>query len=663
MDFEQPKAQTFSLELPPRKYSPFRDRNEILKKHREWLDSNGQEGERADFSGARLDNVDLTDACLEDAWLTKVQLKNADLLLANLEKASLMQANLQGANLLGTKFREADLQGAVLENATGLQAEQLAGANLFGAKLPAEVKVSEALADAAKAARTAGWLILTMLLLSAALVLRVITTSDAQMLGDAPILPFRLFRAFPLDAVFLLAPALILGLYVWLHLFLQRLWESLSTLPAVFPDGRPLDKQLSWFVGMIAAAYLKGLRSTNRALVVLERVISQIVLFWIAPATLVLFWGRYLTLQDFRGTLLHIVFVVAASIAALRFSRAMNRTLSGPPRTSASNEPASEQDAKRLDFISAVPIAVGAAMLFLSIGVISGAPREDGTRPTGKNYQLKSWAADTLWLAGYSPVAQIAGADISIKPAIWTGRDEELAQVRGARLSKGHLRYVQANGAFFAKADLWEADLQSADLSEADLRGVKARQARLRYASLDRAKLDRANLQEADLQQANLTRASLQKADLTYAMLGGAALVDGILDGASVYGADLRGASLQRASLQQADLREANLTGADLTAVNLGNAYLSSAKIAGARLENAILDESFLTQADLHGADLRNAKLAGAALNGANLQGADLRGVLGANAMQICSAADIRQIQLDDSLRQSVEAECAAKMN
>ena len=663
MEFEPSKAQTFSLELPARKYSPFRDRNEILKKHREWLDSNGESGDRADFSGARLDGVDLTDVCLQDAWLNKATLKNSDLLLANLEKASLMQANLQGANLLGAKLREADLQGATLENATGLQAEQLAGANLFGAKLPADVKVSEALADAAKAARTAGWLLLSMLLLSVAFVVRVLTTADAQMLGDAPILPFGLFRALPLDAVYLLAPALILGLYVWLHLFLQRLWESLSTLPAVFPDGRPLDRQLPWFAAMVAATHLKWLESKNRALVVLERVLSQIVLYWIAPATILLFWGRYLTVQDFRGTLLHIAFVMGASIAALHFSRAMNRTLSGHRDVVASVDSVLADNAKRLDFVRIFPLAIGAIILILSIGVISGTPRDDGTRPTGRNYRVGSWAADALWLAGYSPVAQVTGADISVKPASWSGRDEDLAQVKGARLSKGHLRYIQANGAFLAKSDLWQADLRSADLSEADLRQVKARQATLRYASLDRAKLDRANLQEADLQQANLTRANLPKADLTYAMLAGAALVDAILDGASVYGADLRGASLQRASLQQADLREANLTGTDFTAANLGNAYLSSAKMAGVKLENAALDEAFLNEADLRGADLRNAKLAGAALNGANLQGADLRGALGLNASQVCSAADIGQIQLDDTLRQSVQTECASKLH
>ena len=77
--------------------------------------------------------------------------------------------------------------------------------------------------------------------------------------------------------------------------------------------------------------------------------------------------------------------------------------------------------------------------------------------------------------------------------------------------------------------------------------------------------------------------------------------------------------------------------------------------MADAKLENTELDEALLTQADLRGADLRNAKLAGAAFNGANLQGADLRGALGLSAMQVCSAAERDQVQLDEALQHDVQ--------
>ena len=524
MDSESLKTQTFALQLPPRRYAPPIERKEILKRHLEWLESNGQAAERADFSGAHLDGADLTDANFEDAWLNKTTLKNADLLLANLREGQPDASQPARAPTCWARdCRKPTCRARSWTTPRGSKSEQLAGANLFGATLPADVSVSEALKDVAKTAKEAGWLVLAMLMLSVAAALRVITTTDAQILGDAPILPFRIFRAFPLDAVYLLGPALLLGLYVWLHLYLQRLWESVSTLPAVFPDGRLLDRLLPWFAAQVARAYLKWLQSGNRVLVALEAAISAIVLYWIVPATMILFWGRYLTFQDFRGTALHVLLVVAASLAAVYFSRAMKRTLGGsaaPATTPGESLVNAGWKGARLSQAT-FTLVLGAAILLLSIGVISGSPRNDGNVTGGHNYTVQSWAADALWLIGYSPVAQVAGADISEKPGNWMGRDEDLALVRGARLSKVRLRYIQANGAFLAKADLWQADLQSGDLSEADLREIKARQAILRYATLDRAKLNRAVLEGADLRQANLTRADLEKSDLTYASLNG----------------------------------------------------------------------------------------------------------------------------------------------
>ena len=47
----------------------------------------------------------------------------------------------------------------------------------------------------------------------------------------------------------------------------------------------------------------------------------------------------------------------------------------------------------------------------------------------------QSWASDLLWWAGYTPSAQLDESDVSVKPAGWTGRDEDLARVEGARLN------------------------------------------------------------------------------------------------------------------------------------------------------------------------------------------------------------------------------------
>jgi uncharacterized protein YjbI with pentapeptide repeats len=399
---------------------------------------------------------------------------------------------------------------------------------------------------------------------------------------------------------------------------------------------------------------MKWLREHNPSLASLEAGISILLLYWVVPATIVLFWARYLTLQDLRGTMLHVALAVAAALAAQYFTRAASRAY----RTS-SPDP---EPGKSAWIGTGITSGFALVLVLLSFGAILGVPHDDRRTPES-SWGVQSWAADLLWWAGYTPTAQLAESEVSIKPVDWRGRDEDLVRVEGARMNGLRLRYLQAYGAFLAKAHLWQADLAHAYLSEADLREANLRQASLPAAALDLARLNRAALQEADLQGANLTQADLRDANLSRASLAGALLLDAKLDGANLYASDLRNAVLQRASLQHADLRDAKLEGADLSMAILRQAYLSSAKLAGARLQAAQLAQAFLTQADLRKADLRGAGLQGAILNGAdltgaNLRGADMRGALGLTASQICSAASVLQIQLDETLQRDAEIQC-----
>ncbi|HEY4579725.1 MAG TPA: pentapeptide repeat-containing protein [Candidatus Acidoferrales bacterium] len=628
---------------------------EILEQHRVWLQSNGGAGQQANLCRGIFTGADLTDVNLRDAVLHQAVLKGADLLLTDFQGASLLQADLQGANLLGARFQDANLQGANLEEATGLQGEQLAGANLFGAALPAHISVPAGLQHVRALARMCGWLIVSVAAVSALAWLRIMTTADVQLLTNAPVLPLLgLQNLLPLAPFYLCGPVVMLGLYFAFHLCLQRLWDTAAAQPAIFPDGRRLDACLPWFARWPARGRMKWLREHNPSLASLEAGISMLLLYWVVPATIVLFWARYLTLQDLRGTMLHVLLVVTAASAALYFTHAASRAYR---RSSPSSGPG-----KYTWKGAAIIPGFGLVLVLLSFGAIRGVPHDDRRTPES-NWGVQSWAADLLWWAGYTPTAQFAESDVSIKPLDWTGRDEDLLRVEGARLNGLRLRYIQAYGAFFAKAHLWQADLAHAYLSEADLRDANLRQADLQAAALDRARLNRAVLQEADLQGANLTQADLRDANLSRALLAGALLLDAKLDGANLYASDLRNAVLQRASLQHADLRDANLEGADLSMAILRQAYLSSAKMAGARLQAAQLAQAFLTQADLRRADLRGAGLQGAILNGANLTGAnlqevDLRGALGLTASQICSAASVRQIQLDETLQRDAESQC-----
>ena len=651
--------------LTPSLASPvvIRGLTEILEQHGDWLDSHGETGIQADLSRENLEDADLIDARLPDALLNKTILKRADLMLADFRGASLLQANLKDANLLGTVFHQANLQAATLDGATGLLSRQLAGANLFGATLPVDTSPSEALKYVRQVASRAGWYLIAILLVNALAWLRIFTTRDPQLLRNAPAVPFFGLQAdVPFVAFYLFGPVVILSLYVCFHLYLQRLWDGAAQLPAVFPDGRSLDTCLPWFARWSARMHSKWLKSTRSPLAFLEAGIAMLVLYWVAPATILLFWGRYLTLEDMRGTSALVLLVVAAVTAAMGFPRMVGKAFGVDlPR------PANQSKSSRWrTFLlrSAAPIGVGLILLLLSIGTIQGAPHDFGRTSESAKPGIETWAAEILWTAGYNPYAQLTEAEVSTKPPAWSGRDEDVAQVKGASLNRLKLRYIQAYGAFFAKARLWQADLRNAYLSEADLREANLRQADLQFVALDHAMLVRASLQEADLRNSNLNRANLREANLSSAVLSGATLLDATLDHASLYKADLRNVLMQRASLKQADLREANLGNANLTMANLQETYLTSTKLGNAQLKQADLSLAILTDADLRksdlsGSDLQGAILRGADMSGANLQGADLRGAVGLTANQICSAANRAQAQLDDNLRRDVDSLCA----
>jgi uncharacterized protein YjbI with pentapeptide repeats len=639
--------------------------SEILEQHGDWLDSKGESGIQADFSRQNLEGADLIDARLQDAVLNKTILKGADLMLADLRGASLLLANLQGSNLLGATFQQANLQAANFDGATGLLNRQFAGANLFGTVLPAETSPAQGLKQVRQVASRAGWFLVLVLLLNALVWLRIFTTRDSQLLTNAPALPFSGLQAdLPFVPFYLFGPVFILCVYVCFHLYLQRLWDGAAQLPAIFPDGGNLDTCLPWFARWSARMHFKWLRGTRSPLAFLEAGIAMVMLYWVTPATVLLFWGRYLTFEDLRGTSAHILLVAGATVAALNFPKMVGKAFGADSLRATNAIESAIRRNKRLRIIA--PIGIAVVLLVLSFGTINGAPHGFRRSSESVSSGSETWAPEILWAAGYNPFAQLTETDISTKPAAWTGRDAEIPQVKGANLNGLKLRYIQAYGAFFVKARLWKADLRNANLAEADLREANLREADLQFAVLDHAKLARASLQEVDLRNANLNRGDLQGANLTSAVISGATLLDSTLDGANLYKTDLRDAFLQRASLKQADLREANLENANLTMANLQEAYLTSTKLGSARLNQAdfslaILTDADLRKSDLSGADLRGAILRGADLSGANLQDANFRGAVGVTASQICSAAGLARIQLDENLQSEVNGLCGSR--
>lgn len=106
----------------------------ILSEHKRWLESGGDEGRRANLSGASLRGAYLSGADLRNAALSGANLNGADLSYADLRSAYLSDANLSYADLRSADLSYADLSDANLSYAY-LSDADLSDANLGGADL------------------------------------------------------------------------------------------------------------------------------------------------------------------------------------------------------------------------------------------------------------------------------------------------------------------------------------------------------------------------------------------------------------------------------------------------------------------------------------------------------------------------------------------------
>ena len=639
------------------------DLAEILDQHKQWVESGGETGVKADLSGNNLAKADLTGVNLQGAHLHRANLAGADLSMSNLKGASLVRANLQNANLLGTELRGANLMGANAYGADGLWFGRLGGTNLFDAVLPESISAvdsSKAIADATKVAR---WFYFLTVGASVICLLLIAYTSDVRLLLNASALPITRFgNLLPINGLYLGGPLVLLALSLRFHFLLLRLWGSMAALPAVFPDGQTLEKDGAWYLMGLVRRHFRWQGDSRSAMTTFEAVTATILAYWIVPVTLFFFWVRYLTRQDFRGTLLQVLLVTVAIATATGVPFVVSRVL----RPGDIRLPKSKNIWRLVLRTTRAALAVGLILFVISLGVNRGWPSDRAAASGASVADPRRWAAGVFQSIGYRPYADLTEASLSTplpRGVAWT--DENVAKISGARLNEEDLRYARAYRAFLVNAKLWRANLEGIYLSEADLRGANLRETLLRSAVFDRASLSHAVMVSANATGANFAAADLRFADLSYGTFENAVFSNARASGASLYAVNLRNAQLLRTDLSRTDMRDTRLEHAVLSFANLEQTDLSSSRLGEANLTGAQCKGTIFLDADLKKADLRGANLAGAVLRGAqmeeaNLTGADLRGTLGLTSLQVCSSLNGRSALMDADLGAEVQARCGS---
>ncbi len=637
---------------------------EQLDQHRLWVESAGKEGVQGHFAGVDLTGVDLTGVNLQGAELQKADLRGADLSMANLRNANLVEADLRDTNLLGTEFSGANLMGANLYGAQGLWAGRLGGTNLFDATLPEAVAALNGRKTIEQFTQAARWFYLTLMAVCvAALGLIALTTDVRLLLDESATVTARIPKVLPLHGFYLGAPLLLTVLYMRLQFLLLRLWGSMGALPAMFPDGQTPEKDGRWYLMGPIRPHLRWTREPHSAVGMVECYVAIALSYWAVPAVLFCFWLRYLVMQDYRGTLLHVILFTVASAAACGLPRVVKRVLR-PGDWTEESTPQFMQDVWRA---ARVAVLAGLTLFLVSLGVLRGLPGDPALRPEVGRGDPRRWAATAFETLGYHPYADLTDESFSARRGAAGGGGNASAgsESSGARLNEINLRYSRGYHAEFANARMWRANLEGSNLAEADFRGANLREANMRSANMDHVLAAKANLVSADARGAIFNGGDFQGADWSFANLQGVTLTTANLTGATMYGVNLGHANLLRSELGHTDLRDAHLEDAVLSLAKLEQTDFSAAKMMGANLTGAQAKGTIFLEADLSKADLRGGMFAGAVLrqvklDGAKVMGADFRGALGLEAWQVCATDGWRGAQFDADVLAAVQASCGA---
>ena len=525
-----------------------------LERHRAWLEG-GRDGERpslagavfrdADLRGFRLTEADLRGAALAGADLADADLEGADLEGADMQGASLAGANLRRCRLVGSHLRDvrglatATLRDADLHGVTGLTGTEFAGADLAGARLPETLSFQPRLDYIAQTSQNARPAFLSIMLSCVFIVLTVFSTPDSALLSNASlaVLP-DLATNIPAASFFWVAPILLLSLYVYMHLQMYGIGETLADLPAVFPDGTPLEKRAYPWV----ATNLLRMRSGWGGLR-FEEVVTIFLLWGTVPLTLLAIWLRYLPLRDWPVSSMHVVLIVACAWGATRlFEQTASRCSGG-----------------------AVGVPHGRAVLVGLAVLLSTATVAAGSYPLWFDINPRK-----------APLGVLDLRDADLSHAVLRKTDLRYVAAGEAKLIGADLRDGQLDHSDFQRGIFAGADMESAILVETDLDSADFRSACLRKASMQGADMEDVTFRQAYLGRTDLRSRLLTRADFSFAELHGADL-----RGADLSGADFRGASLRCFASHK---KEPSM---QVDCANLEGAVLSGARFEGADLEYA----------------------------------------------------------------------------
>jgi hypothetical protein len=319
----------------------------ILKNHKKWLESDGKTGKRADLKDANLERAELGEDNLQQAELNRANLQDANLNRAKMQRACLDRANLQKATLYKTKLQHSNLEGvtglaeanlkyANFQGATGLLGNEFAQADVTGTKLPNDIKEFKALEIVEKTSQNARKIFFAMLLGCVYSWLTIATTTDVRLLTNTASSPLPIIGTeIPIAWFYIAAPLVLICLYFYFHLYLLKLWEGLSGLPAKFPDGKRLDERAyPWLLNGLVRRHFRLLKTERPLIAHIQEWITIFLAWWVVPITMIAFWLKYIPRHEWWGTCFHVALILVSVSFSIIFYRLCAFVLQGKEKVS-----------------------------------------------------------------------------------------------------------------------------------------------------------------------------------------------------------------------------------------------------------------------------------------------------------------------------------------
>ena len=120
------------------------------------------------------------------------------------------------------------------------------------------------------------------------------------------------------------------AVYCYFHFYLQRLWRTLATLPAVFPDGTAHDDKTDpWLLTNLVRADFKQLWRSPTPLTRMESLLAIFLAWWLVPLTLLALWARYLPAHYWLGTTWLVALIGVTALFGRHRYRLARATLRG----------------------------------------------------------------------------------------------------------------------------------------------------------------------------------------------------------------------------------------------------------------------------------------------------------------------------------------------